>query len=469
MDHMSPLDSMFLHVEDGTTHMHIGSCSVLEGPAPGYGEIVALIAGKLSLIPRYRQKVRFVPGGIGRPVWVDDPHFNLDYHVRHSALPPGGTDADLNALMGRLMSQELDRHRPLWEVWMIEGLPDDRWAIISKVHHCMVDGVSGAELMATLLDPGRDGSAPTADTWTAAPEPSDAQLVLEALGQLAINPVEQARAARSLVRTPRRLATQLRETATGLRSLGRQLMPRQALSIQGRIGPHRRWASAHADLADIKAIKQTLGGTVNDVVLAVIAGAFRDLLTARSEDPDHAVLRSLVPVSIRPVGDGAPNNQVSAMIAELPIAIADPLERLAAMRREMEQLKQSNQVETSQALTTVAGLAAPALLALGLRTVGAMAREFPQRSVDTVTTNVAGPQFPLYAAGRRMVAYLPFVPLAQGVRIGVAIMSYDGGVSFGVTGDYDTVPDLEVFCRSIEAGVLDLHRRARPVAHLRAS
>ena len=160
MDHMSPLDSMFLHVEDGITHMHIGSCSVFEGPAPGYDEVVSLIASKLSLIPRYRQKVRFVPGGLGRPVWVDDPHFNLEYHVRHSALPPPGSESDLNALMGRLMSQELDRHRPLWEAWMIEGLPEDQWAIISKLHHCMVDGVSGTDLMASLLDPSRDAPHP---------------------------------------------------------------------------------------------------------------------------------------------------------------------------------------------------------------------------------------------------------------------------------------------------------------------
>ena len=371
--------------------------------------------------------------------------------------------------MGRLMSQELDRHRPLWEVWMVEGLPDDHWAIISKVHHCMVDGVSGADLMATLLDPSRDPSPPAPDTWTPAPEPSDAHLVVESLGRLALNAAEQTRAIRSLVRTPQRAATQLRENVAGLRYLGRELMPRPALSIQGRIGPHRRWACAHAELADIKAIKQTLGGTVNDVVLAVVAGAFRDLLTARSEDPDHAVLRSLVPVSIRPVGDGAPNNQVSAMIAELPIGIADPLERLASTRHQMDLLKQSHQAETNQALTTLAGLAAPSLLALGLRAAGAMAREFPQRSVDTVTTNVAGPQHPLYGAGRRMIAYLPFVPLAQGVRIGVAIMSYDGGVSFGVTGDYDTVPDLDLFCRSIETGISNLHRLSRQAAHRRAS
>ena len=303
MDHMSPLDSMFLDVEDGTTHMHIGSCSVFEGPAPGYDDIVALIASKLPLIPRYRQKVRFVPGGLGRPVWVDDPDFNLEYHVRHSALPPAGSGTDLNTLMGRLMSQELDRHRPLWEAWMVEGLPDDQWAIISKVHHCMVDGVSGTDLIASLLDSTRRAKRPVPVPWAPAPEPSDAMLVTESLGQLAVNPAEQARALRTLASTPARAAAQLRESVNALRSVGQQLKPRPALSIEGAIGPHRRWAAARADLADVKAIKGAFGGTVNDVVLAVIAGAFRELLTDRDEDPDHAVVRTLVPVSIRSNGD----------------------------------------------------------------------------------------------------------------------------------------------------------------------
>ena len=370
MDHMSPLDSMFLHMEDGITHMHIGSCSVFEGPAPGYDEIVSLDREQLPVIFRYRQKVRFVPGGLGRPVWVDDPHFNLEYHLRHSARPPPGSESDLNALMGRLMSQELDRHRPLWEAWMIEDLAAGQWALISKVHHCMVDGVSGADLIASLLDPSRDAPAPAPDEWAPAPEPSDAMLVAESLGQLVANPAEQVRAVRSLVRTPRRAAAQLRETFDGLRSVGHQLMPRPALSIEGAIGPHRRWAAAHAELTDVKAIKRTFGGTVNDVVLAVIAGAFRDLLLARSEDPDHAVVRSLVPVSVRGTGDRAPSNQVSAMIAELPVGIADPVERFVSMRQQMEQLKQSDQAETTEQLTALAGLAAPSLLALGLKQPG---------------------------------------------------------------------------------------------------
>ena len=461
MDHMSALDSTFLHAEDGITHMHIGSCAIFDGPRPGFDEILALIAGKLPQIPRYRQKVRFVPGDIGLPVWVDDAAFDLAYHVRHTALPEPASVADLDTVIGRVMSQELDRSRPLWEAWMIDGLPEDRWALVSKVHHCMVDGVAGADLMTTLLDDRADAAPPEPDTWVPADEPTDAMLVAESMGRLFVDRTARARALRPLVPTPTRPAAQIRTTFAALRSLGRLTTRLPASSIQGGIGPHRRWSAAHADLADIKAIKRAFGGTVNDVVLAVIAGAFRDLLADLGEDPDHAVLRTLVPVSVRSDGDDAPNNQVAAMIAELPIGIADPLERLASIRDQMEHLKASGQADTTQTLTTLAGLTAPSVLALALRAATVIGRHVPQRTVGTVTTNVRGPDHTLYAAGRKMVAYQPFVPIAQGVRIGVAILSYDGNVSFGVTGDYDTVPDVARLCRSIESGIDDLHEQAR--------
>lgn len=192
MDRMSPLDATFLHVEDGISHMHIASCAIFEGPAPDYDELVALIRSKLPLVPRYRQRVRFVPGGLGRPVWVDDPHFRIEYHVRHTALPSPGSDDDLRTLMGRLMSQELDRHRPLWETWVVEGLADGTWAMISKVHHCMVDGVSGTDLMAVVLDPSPDGSSPIDDEWEPEPAPTDTELVRDAIAQTIVNPNEMA-------------------------------------------------------------------------------------------------------------------------------------------------------------------------------------------------------------------------------------------------------------------------------------
>ena len=464
MDRLSPLDSLFLHVEDGVTHMHIASCAIFEGPPPPYQEFVDLVAGKLPLLPRYRQRVRFVPGQLGRPVWVDDPHFNLAYHVRHSALPPPGGEEELNNLMGRLMAVELDRHRPLWEVWMIEGLAGGRWALISKVHHCIVDGISGTDLMVQLLDSRRRHRKPTHVAWVPSPEPSDAGLVVGAVMDLLRTPAEQARAARAMVRRPGSAIAALGDMLGGAIALQRGLRPTPALSIEGAIGPHRRWAVARTSLDELKAIRTALGGTVNDVVLAVITGAFRDLLLERGEPVDDAVLHSLVPVSVRPVDDRTPNNQVATMIAELPIGIGDPVERLDSLRQQMTALKASHEVEVSEAMNALAGFTPPMLYALGLRSASATLRRIPQRNVNTVTTNVPGPQFPLYALGHEMIEYLPYVPLSQGVRIGVAILSYNGQVRFGVTGEYDTMPEVQWFCTRIEACLGELSERAGHVA-----
>jgi diacylglycerol O-acyltransferase len=460
MERMSPLDATFLHVEDGVSHMHIGSCAVMEGPAPPYDDLVALIGSKLPLIPRYRQRVRFVPGGLGRPVWVDDPHFRLDYHVRHTALPPPGAVQDLRNLMGRLMSQELDRNRPLWETWIVEGLDDGTWALISKVHHCMVDGISGTDLMAVVLDDSRDPDPPIGDEWRPSPEPTDADLLRHAFTETLSTPAEMGRWARSLTRQPRRVAAELGEVVQGARSLGEVARPNVELSIEGTIGPHRRWAWARSSLDEIKVIRTGLGGTVNDVVLAAITRGFRDLLVARGESVDGVVVRSLVPVSVRSGDDHSFNNQVSAMIAELPIGVADPIDRLAAIRSHMRDLKDSHQAQAGKALTDLASFTPPLVLGMGLRTAASVLRRAPQRSVNTVTTNVPGPQVPLYACGREMLDYFPFVPLSQGVRTGVAILSYNRKVSFGVTGDWDSVPDIDVLADGIEAGLAELQQAA---------
>ena len=456
MDRLSPLDSLFLHVEDGITHMHIASCATFEGPAPSYGDFVDVLAGKLPVLARYRQKVRFVPGQLGRPVWVDDPHFNLAYHVRHTALPPPGGEAELNSLMSWLMSVELDRRRPLWEAWMVEGLTEGRWAMISKVHHCMVDGISGTDLMVLLLDPTREHTPSLPDTWTPEPEPSDATLVVSALRDLLLTPAEQFRAARSVLRRPSAAVTALWDSMQGAVAFGRELVPTPVLSIEGSIGTQRRWAAGRARLDDLKQVRRVFGGTINDVVLAVIAGAFRDLLLSRGDPVDNVVVRSLVPVSARAADDHTANNQVSASVVELPIGVADPLERLEATRRQMDALKASHQADASDAMNSMAAFSPPMLYALGLRSSTTAFRHVPQRSVNTVTTNVPGPPHALYALGREMLEYLPFVPISQGVRIGVSILSYNGKVRFGVTGDYDTMPEVEWFCRRIEAGVAEL-------------
>jgi diacylglycerol O-acyltransferase / wax synthase len=445
MEHLSPLDSLFLHVEDGATHLHIGSCAVFAGPSPAFDDFRRLVSQKLPLLPRYRQKVRFVPGDLGAPVWVDDRSFELGYHVRHTALPPPGGDDERDALMGRLMSQALDRHRPLWEAWMVEGLPNGQWAVISKVHHCMVDGISGTDLMTLLLDSGPDPAAPPADTWTPRREPSGAALVV-----LARRPAAALLAVGRAARAPRRALATTGATIGGLFALGRELRPARSLSIEGGIGPHRRWAAAQATLDDVKVIRGRFGGTVNDVVVSAIAGAFRDLLLARGDGVEGVVFRSLVPVSVRAPGDHSTNNQVTAMVAELPIGIADPVARLATVHRHLIELRAAHQPQAGQALIAAAAFAPPVLYALGLRAASAAARRAPQRSVHTVTTNVPGPQQPLYALGREMVEYLPFVPVAQGIRFAVAILSYHGRLAFGVTGDFDTASDVGWFCRRIE-------------------
>jgi diacylglycerol O-acyltransferase / wax synthase len=462
MDRMSPLDATFLHIEDGVNHMHIASCATFEGPAPAYGDIVELFRGKLPLVPRYRQKVRFVPAAMGRPVWVDDPHFRLDFHIRHTALPPPGSDHDLRNLMGRLMSQELDRNRPLWETWMVEGLADGTWALISKVHHCMVDGISGTDLMAVVLDMSPDGSSSVDDDWNPEPEPSDADLVRDAVAEAWANPTEMVRWARASLRTPRKMMSGVSEVVEGALAMGARLQPNVPLSIEGSIGPHRRWTWARTSLADVKTVRTAHGGTVNDVVLTAITKGYRELLLSRGDVLDGVALRTLVPVSVRTSGDHTYNNQVSAMIAELPVGIANPIERLQSIRTQMAGLKESHQAVAGNVIAELAGFAPPMLFSLGLRAAVTVMRRSPQRSVNTVTTNVPGPQLPLYAAGREMLEYLPFVPLSYGVRTGVAILSYNGRVAFGVTGDYDTVPDLEVLASGIEEGMNELLGLSRP-------
>jgi diacylglycerol O-acyltransferase len=459
---MNPLDAEFLYLEDGTTHMHIASCAVFEGPAPAYDELVSLFASKLPLVPRYRQRVRFVAMDLGRPVWVDDPHFNLEYHLRHSALPPPGDKADLCRLMGRLMSQELDRARPLWEAWIVEGLAGERWAVVSKLHHSMVDGVAGVDLISLVLDHERVTAEPVTDGWQPGPDPSGLRLAVDAAVTLVTSPRELFRAAWTTVRAPSRALERGRTIASGLRGYGSALRPTPPTSLDGTIGPHRRWTFAGASLGDIRTIRRAFGGTVNDVVLAAVTSGFRDLIVARGEDPDHVALRTLVPVSVRDeTGRGVYDNRVSAIFFDLPVHVEDPLERLAAAHEEMDRLKQSHEADAGKALTQLAGAMPPAFMAQATRLVSRVVSRVPQRTMNTVTTNVPGPQFPLYAAGREMLEYLPFVPLGPGVRIGVAILSYNGQLRFGITGDYDTAPDIEVLADGIDTAITTLLRLAR--------
>lgn len=459
MDRMNPLDASFLYLEQGTFHMHVGSLSLFEGPVPSQPEVLALFRAKLPAVPRYRQRVVFVPFDLGRPVWVDDPDFDLAYHVRRTAVPsPGGVE-QLERLMGRLMSQELDRDRPLWEAWVVEGLPEDRWALISKVHHCMIDGVAGVDLISVVLDhtPDPEPVTPPVDEWRPAPPPSGVRLALDALGELGKLPFEQARAARQAVTDPNRSLARARQVARGLRSYRRTLRPVAPSSLQGPIGAHRRWTSTRVTLEDIRTIRSALGGTVNDVVLAAVTRGHRDLALARGEDPAVVGLRTLVPVSVRPPdAHDVLDNRVSAIFFDLPIAVADPVERLEAVRREMTRLKGSHEAEAGEALTSLIGLVPPAVTAGSTRLAVRLLSEATQPGVGTVTTNVPGPPTPLYAVGREMLEHLPYVPIGPGMRIGVAVLSYAGTVGFGVTGDFDSAADLTVVAAGIDAEIAAL-------------
>lgn len=461
MERLGPLDASFLYLEDGITHLHIASCAIFEGPAPDYGRIVRAIASKLPEVPRYRQVVRFVPFQLGRPVWVDDPHFNLEYHVRHSALPAPGGRTELALLMGRLMSQELDRRRPLWEAWVLEGLEQGRWALVSKIHHCMADGISGTDLLGALLDTERRRSSALSDGWLPEASPSDLKLAADAVVDLARSPYEQLQAARRLLRTPAAAFGQLRDLAGGVGGYARRFLPTEPGSISGSIGPNRRWTWVSADLARLKGIRRSLGGTVNDVILAVVAGGFRELLISRGEPVDQLVVRTLVPVSVRREDErGTYNNRVSAVFAELPVGMDDPVDRLDFVARQMESLKGSHQRLAGETIAALGEMTPFVGIALGERAAMAVLRRVPQHSITTVTTNVPGPQFPLYLVGREMLEFLPYVPIAHGARIGVAIASYNGHVAFGVTGDYDTAPDIGVLAEAIAGGVEELSELA---------
>jgi WS/DGAT/MGAT family acyltransferase len=451
MDWMSPMDASFLHIEGPNNPMHIGGVSIFEGPAPPFERFEGMVAGKLDLVPRYRQKVRFVPLDLGRPVWVEDPHFNLSYHLRHSALPRPGTDEVLRRTAARIFAQHLDRRKPLWEIWMVEGLSQNRWALLSKVHHCMVDGVSATDLMTVMF-----AESPPADpdhAWVPEPEPSGVELVLRTLGRQASSPTEQLRVVRAAARRPRASLAKAGDLVRGMTSAAGLLRPLGSSSLVGPVGPHRTWSTASVHLSDVKTIRASLGGTVNDAVLAIAAGGLRELLSARGEEVEQRTVRALVPVSVRNPGErGSYDNRVSAMFAELPVGIADPVARLQTVRRQMDGLKQSKQAVAGDVLTSMSGFAPPLLLALG----GRLAARSPSLGVETGVTNVPGPQQALQTLGRRMLESFPFVPVIGHVRVSIAIFSYDGNLYFGVTGDSDSSSDIDILTAGVERSATEL-------------
>jgi WS/DGAT/MGAT family acyltransferase len=454
MDRLEPLDALFVDAEDEdkNTSMAIAAIAVFEGPAPSHNEVLALLAGRLPLMPRYRQKLRPVPFRLGRPVWVDDPDFDLRYHVRRTALPEPGGDQQLAELMARVMSQRLDRDHPLWEYWVVEGLTRGRWALISKVHHCMVDGVGGADMYRVILELPPGAAAPAAATRTGQP-PSAVSLVAQAAAEMMRLPARDARLLSRAAANPGRAIEQAAGAARAVARFSPSLWPAVRSSLSGNIGRQRRYAWARASLEDVKTIKREFGGTVNDVVLAAVSGGFRAILLHRGEQPEPHAVPSLVPVSVRAPGDDSGSgNQVSATVADLPVHVADPVERLAAVRAELDSLKASNEAMIGQSLV---GLGRYGLYPLASWLVR-LAFRLPQREIVTVTTNVPGPRRPLYWMGHRLEEIIPYVPIASTVRTGISIFSYAGDITFGITGDYAANPDLDVLARGIEHGVSEL-------------
>jgi diacylglycerol O-acyltransferase / wax synthase len=452
MERMSTLDAGFFFVEHDNVPMHIGSVAVFEGPMPAYGDVVRLFESKLPQVPRYRQVVKTTPLQLFRPVWADDVHFEVGYHVRHAAVPAPGGAAELRNLAARLFAQRLDRARPLWEEWLLEGLEGGRWAIISKVHHAIVDGIGGTDLMTLVFDQTRDAVRPEPVDWE--PEPAQTLAGMIAGGVLdAISwPLRQLTTSPDVLRLMRTPA-ELRGFSRGLAGSARRLAEPSAGFLNGAIGPHRRWAWTTASLADIKKIRAKHGGTVNDVLLTAITRAYRDLLEARGSLADGLVVRSLVPVSVRGAGQhNDVTNRVSGVLVNLPVGERDPLRRLALVREQMDSVKHSSQAVSAEILTGMLGFAAPMWLALGSRA----AFSVPQPLVQTVTTNVPGPRAPLYLLGRRMEAAYPYVPIGNSLRTGVAIFSYLDTISFGITADYDAVPDLEILIDGIGRGLAEL-------------
>ena len=472
-DRLTALDSTFLHLEDhSTAHMHVASVMVFEGSEPTLDELVEHINSRLHLVPRYRQRLAHVPFGQGRPIWTDDPHFNPYYHIRHTALPKPADDEALKELAGRLFSQRLDRSKPLWEIWLVQRMAGERFALIAKTHHALVDGISGVDITTVLFDTQREPAVPPAPAapWAAKPLPGKAKLLGEALLERTTVPNEMARGGRALLRAPRRALSQVKEglTSIGATTLAGLNAPAPPTPFNVTIGPHRRYTFLDADLATLKGIKDSLGGTLNDTVLTSVALALGRYLRDRQFDTDGLVLKAMVPVSVRSSDQrGALGNQVAAMWAPLPVGVQDPAECLRRVADSMDDLKKSGQAVGAQVLTDLAGFAPPTILSQAARL------QARQQFFNLVVTNVPGPQFPLYLLGHRLIHLYPVVPLAQRQALGIAVMSYDGSLGFGLLGDYDALPELEGIARDLQwaissladaAGVTLKRRAARTAA-----
>lgn len=482
-DRLSATDAAFLYSEGASNPAHVGGVVILQ-PRPGsfgYQQVVDLISTRLSLVPRYRQRVRFVPGRLARPVWVDDEDFDLSYHVRRSALPRPGTMATLDDLVGRLISRPLDRSRPLWEMYVIEGLEGGRIAIVNKTHEAMVDRIGAVDVAAAILDIARRPRNLPAQLWMPMPPPSDIDLVVDAVADIASRPSDLIDVVRLAAADVGSTAARLAHVGADAAELLRRTInpaPRSVLNVT--MSGQRRFAGFRADLAEIKAIRTAHGASVNDVLLAVITGALRTWLLSRGEAVTPSTrLRALVPMSVRPAptfggppggsgggGDGVSAIPVVSYLLELPVAEPNPVMRLHQVSFAMGAHLESGRQVGAAALLELGRFAPPTLHALGARVAG----QLSGRMYNLLVTNAPGPQVPLYAGGAQVVAMYPVAPLAKGQALAVACTSYDGGVFFGLTADRDAIPDVQEFAVHIGEAIEELlPHQAEPVRGIAAS
>jgi diacylglycerol O-acyltransferase / wax synthase len=457
LDRLTAVDASFLTNESSNSHMHVGAILIFEGPPPKYVDLVEHVRSRLHMVPRFRQKLVVPPLEAGRPLWADDVNFNLTYHIRHTALPQPGGEAQLKRLAGRIFSQQLDRSKPLWEMWLAQGLERDRFAILTKTHHAMVDGISGVDIGTVLFDFEREPDTPPAeDDWVPQPEPGTTELVARGIADVVAAPVALAERAVDAVRNPETTARKAVEALEGLSEIVSAFAdPAPDVPLNREIGPHRRYVWARSELATFKRIKDSLGGTVNDVVLAVVTGALRNWLDRRGIRTEGLALRALVPVSIRSEDErGNLGNRIALMRGPLPVYVEDPVRRLRVISEEMEGLKRSKQALGAEVISRFNDFAPPTLLAQASRI------NFSTRLFNTIVTNVPGPQIPLYVLGREMEEVFPVAFLPQNHALAVAIMSYNGKVGFGLLADYDSMEDIELLSEGIAGSLAELEQAA---------
>ncbi|MFP3881735.1 MAG: WS/DGAT/MGAT family O-acyltransferase [Actinomycetota bacterium] len=462
---LNHLDASFLALETPTSHMHVTGVALFDAAPLKNDEggidierIKAHVHSKLQYIPRYRQRLEWVPYD-RRPVWVDDQHFNFDYHVRHTSLPRPGEYQQLKNLAGRIVSTKLDRNKPLWELWVVEGLSNDRFAIIAKIHHCMIDGLSGVDLTTILLNVAPESTIEEASEWTPRPAPTPTQLAVAEAARLTRRVVDGFTSAGEMIKEGKAVTDRaLDKTSAVLNSLrSGWLTASTKTPLNPEIGSNRRFTWTEMVLDEVKTVKNSLGGSVNDVVLATTSGAVRRfLIEHRGFDPADAEFRAMNPVSTRSPGQQSPmGNQVSMWLVDLHISEPDPSARYEAIRATTSELKRSNHALGAATLVELSSGTPMTLLSLASRFVGPRIRPF-----NMTVTNIPGPQFPMYLLESQMIANYPMVPLWNQHGIGVALFSYDGRLLWGIQADYDTLPDSDDFVSALHTSFQELRELA---------